>query len=354
MIDSAHQWQRIEDTGDTILYVPFAGSGRSVRLEYRLPSGSLLVSDDDAQLGVRVDLRERFDWDNHTGLGGELREDSLDTCKTFVVIKYQDAYDEEGVCATRLRFVEEYRDGAVVRREEYDLAVPIPAHLRGIYISETSFEPEEHALRNAVCGRAAAQTRRPGSRLWHATRDLPVMRALRIITAGVLTGLAGATILYALLVAWYVMDTPTLDQRGLYAMRVSAVLFVCLITLVLATRTMKRYAMRGRWVLGLVALLCTGVAFFVTYLYPVWTAPPARDGARLRALATTINAARGAPLRLPAEYTYAIERGPQRLRIHVSDRLIARVLGVDMSKLDDLAVELDNAGNVQRAWVDYF
>lgn len=180
------------------------------------------------------------------------------------------------------------------------------------------------------------------------------MRALRVITAGTFVGFSCATILYAILVAWYVIATPTLDHRGLYGVRVGAVLAVCLTALVLATRTIKRTSVRGRWVVGMVTLLLAGVLFFMLYLYPVWTAPRARDGAHLRALATTLNAVRGAPLRLPRAYTYAIERSPDRLRIHVSNRIIARVIGVDMSKLDDLVVELDNAGNVRRAWVDYF
>ena len=60
----------------------------------------------------------------------------------------------------------------------------------------------------------------------------------------------------------------------------------------------------------------------------------------------------------PEGYVYVVERrvmpaNKTRLDIYMSKRLVARVVGIDLIKVDAVAVELSD-GRIARAWVDYF
>lgn len=185
------------------------------------------------------------------------------------------------------------------------------------------------------------------------------MRAMKTIVAGVVAGLALAAAVYALFVGAFVIETPTLVARGQLAARLVLVLFICVVALVIAMRVVKKAAMsRARLVASLVALV-TAVPFFTLYLYPIWSnAKPDREQQQLRAIAAAVARSDRKELKLPAGYSYAIVRSTngraERLTIHASDRAVARVMGIDMSRLDNVAVEIDASGRVTRAWVDYF
>lgn len=145
--DLKGEWQRIEDDGETILYVPAEGSHRSTRLEHRLPSGSKLICDDDAGLLIRVEMYEAFDRSAMKPIGAELSEDDVklrnQRRETFVIVRYQDFYDEEGcVARSKLRLVEEYAQGVIMNATEFDHDVTPPEHLQGIHVTEEFFVKE--------------------------------------------------------------------------------------------------------------------------------------------------------------------------------------------------------------------
>jgi len=141
------EWQRIEDDGETIVYIPTEGSGRSTRLEHRLPSGAILISDDDAGLLIRVEMYESFDRTAMKPAGAELTEEEVklrhQRGDSFVVVRYQDFYNVEG-CAVRakVRVVEEYASGAMINVTEFDQDVTPPEHLQGTHITEEFFVKE--------------------------------------------------------------------------------------------------------------------------------------------------------------------------------------------------------------------
>lgn len=145
--DVKGEWQRIEDDGETIVYVPVEGSGRSTRLEHRLPSGARLINDDDAGLSIRIEMHEAFDQSAMKPRGAELNEDDVkrrhECGEPFVVVRYQDFYNAEGyVSRSQLRAVEEYADGRLLNATEHDRDVTPPEHLRGIDVTEEYFVKE--------------------------------------------------------------------------------------------------------------------------------------------------------------------------------------------------------------------
>lgn len=142
--DAQGEWQRIEDDGETIVYIPADGSRRSTRLEHRLPSGSKLISDDEEGLLIRIEMYEAFDRTAMKPAGAELTEEDVklrhQRKEPFVVVRYQDFYNAEScVIRSKVRVVEEYASGGMINVTEFDHDVTPPEHLQGIHITEEFF-----------------------------------------------------------------------------------------------------------------------------------------------------------------------------------------------------------------------
>lgn len=186
------------------------------------------------------------------------------------------------------------------------------------------------------------------------------MRAiLQTIGAAFVAGVALATALYALFVGVFVANTPGLLGRGRFAVRVAIVFLACAVGVWIAWRVVRKTAVPLAWIAAPLLALAVGVPFFTLYLYPIWShTPDEREQQQLRAIAAAVSEGDHGKLTLPQGYSYAIVCGAkndaQRLTIHASDRVVARVIGIDMSRLDNVAVEVDRDGRVKRAWVDYF
>lgn len=139
MATDGPRWKRIEHHDGVVVYTPNDGSGRSVRLEYLLPSGKPIVEDRDAGLAVRVEMCERVEWDTYTPSGAELREEDVrrlaTTGECFAIFRYQDCVDGDGaVTRSVLRSVESYAGRDLIRQEELDREVPPPQHLTGTQV----------------------------------------------------------------------------------------------------------------------------------------------------------------------------------------------------------------------------
>lgn len=136
-------WKRIERQPDVVVYVPPDDSGRSVRMEYLLPSGDALVDDHDSGLAVRIEMREGVDWTAFNGIGAELDEAAAErraaNGEDFAVLRYQDTVDSEGSIATStLRSVELYSGRQLIRQQQVTIRVEPPQHLRGTFILRPS------------------------------------------------------------------------------------------------------------------------------------------------------------------------------------------------------------------------
>ena len=132
-------WKRIERHEDAIVYVPPDDSDRSLRIEYVLASGRTIVDDRDAGLAIRIEIRERLDWETWRASGAILDEGEVKTRSAvgdcFVVLRYQDFVDADGfVTRSVLRSVEGYEGSAIARQEEPDIEVRPPQHLTGTSI----------------------------------------------------------------------------------------------------------------------------------------------------------------------------------------------------------------------------
>lgn len=139
MTTDGAQWKRIEHQDGVVVYTPHDGSGRSMRLEYLLPSGRPIVEDRDAGFAVRVEMRERVEWDTYTPSGAELQEEDVQRLATagecFVIFRYQDCVNVDGaVTRSVLRSIESYDGRNLIRQEELDREVPPPQHLTGTHV----------------------------------------------------------------------------------------------------------------------------------------------------------------------------------------------------------------------------
>lgn len=139
MTTDERQWKRVEHQDGVVVYTPPDGSGRSMRLEYLLPSGAVLVEDRDAGLAVRVEMRERVEWSSFTPSGAELHEEEVQrraaAGECFVVLRYQDCVKPNGdVTQSVLRSVEEYAGRGLIRQAELTIEVHPPQHLAGTYL----------------------------------------------------------------------------------------------------------------------------------------------------------------------------------------------------------------------------
>jgi hypothetical protein len=181
---------------------------------------------------------------------------------------------------------------------------------------------------------------------------------MKTIFAGAIAGMLLAIAAYAVLVVIFVIASPGLMHRTSFTARLVVTLGVAVAGIWYAFRVARRHGDRRAIVGWVTTTVLIGVSFFALYLYPLWFAEkPSDDWKKLRQIASEVTTANGSEVKLPAGYSYAIVRArsgeAERLTIHVSDRLVGRVMGVDLSKLDYVAVEIAG-GKVRRAWVDYF
>lgn len=188
---------------------------------------------------------------------------------------------------------------------------------------------------------------------------------MRQVTAwawrALLAGFSLAILAYALFCAWYLVETPAITTRKALAARVALVGIVGALTCVWTVVSTRRARIGATAWLGWAALsFACMMLVFVGYLYPIFfLGSVTNDRQLLNATAAGINAARGTTdIPLPPGYTAVMERrlvapGHTRVDIHLSNRVVARVVGVDLIKVDNVAVEMRD-DRIARAWVDYF
>ena len=177
----------------------------------------------------------------------------------------------------------------------------------------------------------------------------------------VLGGFSLAVLAYALFCAWYLAETPTVTTRTALAARVALVGIVSALAFVWSVTSTRRARIGAASWLAWAMVSCACMTLvFVGYLYPIFfLGSVTNDRHVLDATVAGINAVGGATdIPLPQGYTAVMERrllapGHTRVDIHLSNRLVARVVGVDLIKVDNVAVEMRD-GRIARAWVDYF
>ena len=186
------------------------------------------------------------------------------------------------------------------------------------------------------------------------------MNVLLISLRGMLAGCATAVLGYAAMCGLYLAASTAAVNRQALTGRVAAVVMVSIVVLVWSIDTTRRTSARFKWPTWSTMSLITAVALFVSYLYPVFSLNSYEDEKRLlRRAADAINASKGSSdLPLPRGYVVQIEQRPLsarsvRLNVHLSNRVVAKVIGIDLIKADNVAVEMRD-GRIERAWVDYF
>lgn len=186
------------------------------------------------------------------------------------------------------------------------------------------------------------------------------MKALYVTLAGLIAGVCASVIAYAALCGYAIFISDEVVGRAVLGARVTAVAVVSAAVFVVSVMWVKRNRVRLKWVTWGAMCVAASLTVFALYLYPV--AGPYRsstDRDALESAAARINAARGNDeVPFPEGYVYVVERrtmtaNKTRLDIYMSKRLVARVVGIDLIKLDGVAVELSH-GRIARAWVDYF
>jgi uncharacterized membrane protein YqjE len=182
------------------------------------------------------------------------------------------------------------------------------------------------------------------------------MRVLKIVFLASIAGLLLGTAIYAVLVIAFIVDSPGLTNRAALTARVVAIFIVSAVAAAYIFRETRRSRMRWSLVTSFALATIVAAGFFALYLYPIWT-PRDHSGEirRLRTIADRVSAS--STIDLPRGQAYAIVRHRtstgERLTIHASDRWVGRIFGVDLSKVDHIAVEMAE-GKVRRAWIDYF
>lgn len=186
------------------------------------------------------------------------------------------------------------------------------------------------------------------------------MNVLLVSLRGVLAGCAVAVLAYAAMCSLYLADSTAIVNRQTLIGRVAAVIIVSIVALVWSIATTRRISGRFKWPTWSAMCVIAAIALFATYLYPVFSLDDYDEEKQfLRSAAAAINASKGSSeMPLPRGYVVQIERRPisetsVRLDVHLSKRVVAKVIGIDLIKVDNVAVEM-RAGRIERAWVDYF
>jgi hypothetical protein len=185
------------------------------------------------------------------------------------------------------------------------------------------------------------------------------MKALYVTLAGVIAGVCSSVVAYAALCGYALSVSDEVVGRAALAARVTAVMVVSAAVFVVSMWWVKQNRIRLKWLTWGTTCVAVSLVLFAFYLYPV--AGPfssATDRDDLERAAAQINAARGShEVPFPKEYVYIVERrmmpNGTRLDIYMSKRFVARLVGIDLIKVDGVAVEIAD-GKVRRAWVDYF
>ena len=189
---------------------------------------------------------------------------------------------------------------------------------------------------------------------------MTMMKALYVTVAGLIAGVCAAVIAYATLCGYALFSSKEVVGRPGLIARVTAVALVSAAVFVGSMVWVKRNRVRMKWLMWGVTCAAALPVVFALYLYPL--AGPysfSTDRDALESAAARINAARGDDeVPFPEGYVYVVERrampaNKTRLDIFMSKRLVARVVGIDLIKVDGVAVELSD-GRIARAWVDYF